>query len=97
VRAVGPEERLAREGRLDVFEREHEQLAARGGEDFVTLRGDLDEVVVAGAAAQVQLVPAPQVPRGDDGCRETETADVAAAEPPPAMRTARGGGWTSGR
>jgi len=56
------------------------QLAARSGEDFVTPRGDLDEVVVAGAAAQVQLVPAPQVPRGDDGYREAEPPNVAVAE-----------------
>ena len=80
MRAVGPEKRLAREGRLDVFEHEHEQLAAHSGEEFAALRGDLDEVAVAGAV-EVQRVPVSQVLGGDDSCREVEPTDVVAAEP----------------
>jgi hypothetical protein len=44
------------------------------------LRGDLDEVVVAGAV-EVQLVLVSQVLGGDDSCREVEPTDVVAAEP----------------
>jgi hypothetical protein len=55
VRAVGPQERLAREGRLDILEREDEQLAARGGEDPIALRSDVDGVVIAGAVPKCSL------------------------------------------